>query len=208
MNTTEQLQTFEVRRVTNVTTKTSTLVGTVEATDPDHARIEALRLDMIHVGETFRVIRVPLAGEEFEGWAIDGDHIYDGTARTVGKVNIVNRIGYGQRLTEASVTEDSFNTVIGRTVEMRADLKASDVKDPVRWRLQQDGEPVYSGVVSSEWLLGEDDHAYNIWHFCEADVGGGELEFRAEDLPPKFVDKHRPNYVVLDGSEEWVTLYG
>lgn len=142
---------------------------------------------------------------EFEGWLVTHDYINDGTAATVGKYDVVNRVGYGQREAQADATQASFDRVIGRTVEIETELKPSQIKDPVLWRLKQDDELIYAGLVSAEWILGGDeDFGYNIWRFCEADVGGGELEFRAADLPAEFVAKHPANCVV----NGWVTVYG
>lgn len=138
--------------------------------------------------------------ETFTGWAIDRDYLCPGYPEP-------SRVGYGMNSSDAVL--DDYARLLPRSVTMETGLKAADVEDPIRFISYQDEEPCYGGAVSREWFDSADDLAYHIWTFIEADIGGGELFFRAIDLDDEFVERHRRiNCVVKRNGNEWVTVYG
>lgn len=139
----------------------------------------------------------------FTGWAIDRD--YD--ARS-GQPH--SRVGYG--MSDANKVLEDYDRIFLRQVSMETGLKASDVDDPIRFRIvnYDDGKYItlYTGSVSRDWFYSKEDLAYHIDNFAEADVGGS-VQFRAADLDEDFVERHRAiNCVVKSGREEWVITYG
>ncbi len=133
------------------------------------------------------------------GWAIDRDYL----DKLEGERT---RVGYGQTEREADLTAGH----IVRRIEMRTDLKASEIEEPVRFRaLDDDGNVYYGGAVTYDWLMGEEDHAYGILGFVEADAGATDVQFRASDLPEHYVERHRSfGGTVTDGGTEWLIVYG
>lgn len=107
---------------------------------------------------------------EFEGWVID---------REYGPVmeGVSPRRGYGQNDPEP-VLEDA-DRILGPQVSVKTGLKASEVKDPVRFRLlDDDGEVYYGGAISRSWLEGEEALAFHPLAFGETDAGCTSLEYR------------------------------
>lgn len=92
----------------------------------------------------------------FEGWAFDRDYLNDASDE-------LNRVGAGE-------------TAAG--VEFGG-LKATNVIDPVRFRiLDDDGEPYYGGSISRSWLDGEEERAFAPLKFGAWDAGATELQYR------------------------------
>ena len=98
-----------------------------------------------------------------------------------------HRIGWGQSLTDAQMTVDSFNAVIGRTITMHEELTEEAIakEERIRWRsFDDDGERAYEGVVRYSWLYGKDDEdlAYNIDVFNMEDVGAVHVFYNKNDI--------------------------
>jgi hypothetical protein len=133
------------------------------------------------------------------GWMIDRDYLAENGEPT--------RVGYGQ--VSKDQVEADLGMVVARQINVETDLKASDIEQPVRFRtLDDDGGVSYGGVVSYDWLLGAEDEAYHILKFAEADAGDTDVQFRATDLPERFVQRHRDcGAVFKSGDTEWVLIY-
>lgn len=133
------------------------------------------------------------------GWVIDRDYIEAG------------RVGYGMTAVEAEATQESFDGVIGRQVYVGTGLRSSDVEDAVRFRaLDDDDEVYYGGAVTASWVTGddEDETAFTIDRFVEADAGATTVQFRAQDLPDEFVETHRRIGATREaGGTEWVVVF-
>lgn len=139
-------------------------------------------------------------------WAIDRDYL-DG-----------DRIGYGQILTDAKNTQESFDAVIGRTVFLTTGLSVSDIKPERRVRfklLDDDGEVYYGGacdvraleITDDGW---EDDLAYNIERWGEADSGAIHCLFKRSDIAkhaPAFAERH-PSAERFSSDPDWILIYG
>lgn len=103
------------------------------------------------------------------GWMIDRDY-FEGN-------NAESRVGYGQ--TDSGQVADEANTIFGRSITVRTDLKATDIDNPVRIRLvDEDDEVHYGGCISREWLDGEEHLAFAPLEFATADTGATIMEYR------------------------------
>jgi hypothetical protein len=103
----------------------------------------------------------------FVGWAIDLDYILEG-----------DRVGYGQCEPEYVRTIDNYNCR-RHAIVIATDLTASEVAEPVRFRLLDgDGNVYYGGSISRAWLNGDEPKAFAALEFAEADAGATELQFR------------------------------
>ncbi len=140
-----------------------------------------------------------MSDSKFTGWAIDRDYLAD--------VGDCSRVGYG--MSNPDDVLDDYERIFPRSVTMETGLKASNVEEPIRFMSYQDDEPCYGGAVSREWFESDEDLAYHIQTFIDADIGGGELLFRASDLEDEFVEKHRSFGCVSNrNGREWVSIYG
>lgn len=119
--------------------------------------------------ESPREAQLRMAREDagtFEGWVIDRDYLEPGED---------GRVGYGQRAEENRVSDFHHVTVT-------RGLKASEVKDPVRFRLKDDDDEVYyGGAISRSWIDGDEDLAFSPLAFGAADAGCTELEYHYGD---------------------------
>ncbi len=142
---------------------------------------------------------------EFNGWVIDRDYFAENPEEYAGSPS---RVGYGQNL--ADVESSRLASVLHRQIDITTGLKASDVREPVRFRaLDDDGEVYYGGAVTKSWVLDPESPAYEIVKYVEADAGATEVQFRAADLPEHFVEHHRSiGATVKAGDTEWVIVYG
>lgn len=141
-----------------------------------------------------------MTDEKIQGWAIDRDYLSDGPTEP-------SRVGYG--MADSDAVLDDYARLLPRQVTMETGLKAADIDDPIRWLSVQDGESCYGGAVSREWFDSNDDLAYHIQTFIDADIGGGDILFRAQDLEDEFVEKHRSfGCVIKRNGKEWVIVYG
>jgi hypothetical protein len=109
-----------------------------------------------------------------EGWCITKDHFYEqGDAFGIG-----SRVGYGQIDYEQVQTEAM--QYVARSIYVETDLKATQIKDPVRIRLiDEDGERHYDGVISESWINGADEAlAFAPLTFATNDTGATIMEYR------------------------------
>lgn len=99
------------------------------------------------------------------GWCITKEY-----GEYLDEFGIESRVGYGQ--TDNSAVEETANTVWGRTIYVRTDLKASDIDNAVKFRLYNDDRELdYSGIISKDWLEGEEYLAFAPLEFATTDVG-------------------------------------
>lgn len=110
------------------------------------------------------------------GWTITRDHI------TPPDDDLPSRVGTG-----ATSSRGSDYLLRG--------LKASDLRDPVAFRvLDDDGIVYYSGVISREWLEGDETRAFAPLDFASHDAGATVMQYRGPDAVP------------LHPYEKWTTL--
>jgi len=80
-----------------------------------------------------------------KGWVIDRDYLYD------PKIDDRTEVGVGQR-DSARVRSDN-DKVLFRQITVEGGLKASEIENPVRFRIRdEDGHVYYGGAISREWL--------------------------------------------------------
>lgn len=141
------------------------------------------------------------------------------------------RIGYGQGMEDADATQQSFDAVIGRTIYMAFNLKASQIPadKQVRWRAySDDGDFAYAGVVHWDWLMGisdpdgaieDDDLAYNIDRFCMEDWGATIVLYNGDDilrgtpddrrnLLTEWIERQSAHRFAPTKKEKWIAIYG
>ena len=107
-----------------------------------------------------------------KGWVITKQHFdYDD--------GLPSRVGWGQ-VDEDIVHEDSAQ-IFARQISLETDLDPKEIEDPVHWRTMSDDgieEGLsYSGVISRDWLDGEEDLAFGPVTFATTDVGDTIMEY-------------------------------
>lgn len=150
-------------------------------------------------------------------WVIDRDHLEDGED---------SRVGFGQVLTDAQATLDSFNAIVGRTHYLSTGLRASDIppEHRVRFRLiDEDCEAHYGGACDARVLTGElsdedgEDIGYNIDRFGMDDSGAVIGLYKTADLIAAGATSKRPGHEheaigveapARYGGEDWRMIYG
>lgn len=150
-------------------------------------------------------------------WVIDRDHLAEPGEES--------RVGYGQAMTDAQATLDSFNAIVGRTHYLSTGLRASDIppEHRVRFRLiDEDSEAHYGGACDARILTGElsdedgDDLGYNIDRFGMDDSGAVIGLYKTADLIAagalrKNTDAEEAIGVEAParyGGEDWRMIYG
>jgi hypothetical protein len=113
-----------------------------------------------------------------EGWCITRDCFYEeGDIFGIG-----SRVGYGQIDYEQVIGES--RQYVARSIYVETDLKATQIKNPVRIRLiDEDDEIHYYGVISQSWLdgVGEDEAlAFAPLTFAETDTGATIMQYRED----------------------------
>lgn len=143
-----------------------------------------------------------------------------------------SRIGYGQATAEAVETVDSYKRIIGRTSFMQTGLSHIEIPADkrVKWRsYDDDGGFCYEGFVHINWLFpspendGQDgsdvwdtdeEPAYNINRFNEADVGAviviynGTDIIRCDESKRQWVEKHPRMERKGFPAGNWLPIYG
>jgi hypothetical protein len=111
------------------------------------------------------------------GWLITKEH--------AELEDIESRVGWGQLRVHAGETDSSYGQALGRTVFMDKSLTEHMISEDkqVRWRsFEDDGIPAFDGLVNVDWLFDDDDLAYNIDRFNEADVGATHVWYSVNDI--------------------------
>ena len=105
-----------------------------------------------------------------KGWVIDRDYLYDPYTHDHSDV------GTGQRDEEQVRVEGE--QVFARQITVERGLKASEIENPVRFRIRDDdGEVYYGGAISREWL--DDDELVGApLNFATANAGATVFEVR------------------------------
>jgi hypothetical protein len=105
-----------------------------------------------------------------KGWVIDRDYLY------APEFDDVTEVGVGQRDVE-QVRSDNGQVIL-RRITVERGLKASEVENPVRFRIRdEDGEVYYGGAISREWL-GDDELVEAPLSFATANAGATVFEVR------------------------------
>ena len=109
------------------------------------------------------------------GWVITRDPFNEAS-----DFNIPSRVGWGQ-VNDADVIVDA-ETLFPRTITVATELDSNNIVNPVRFRLiDEDGELHYEGVISREWLDGEEIFAFAPLHFATNDSGATFMEYETRD---------------------------
>lgn len=110
-------------------------------------------------------------GNMYSGWVITQDHLYD------DDMEIPSRVGWGQN--DANAVHEECDQVVAFRITFEENLIPELIENPVQYRLvDEDGVSHYDGIISREWLDGDECLSFAPLRFGTADTGATIMEYR------------------------------